>query len=232
MTDERADSIPDDPAARRALAEQLATRADERPDTVSREELSRVVALLDSEDAATTVAAAEAIQHLHERPALFGPFVTDLLAASRTYPDDVERIPAPATWMGDDRIRTVVFVADALARVARDRPDLFDAHADELRDLLRSDRNTPYHLLFVLGFVTAADPDSDPEPWLRDALCGLLDRGRGNGYPSWAAETLRRLGDPAALPALREAYPGGPADEQTRRAFDEAITALEDETDA
>jgi hypothetical protein len=233
MTDEvpnnspEPDAIPDDASERRALAEQLASRADDDPEAITRDEMATVVALLSEEDPETRVAAAEALQHLFGRPSLFAPFVGDLLDAAGPYPDEVDGIPAPAEWMGSETIRAAVYVADSLARVARDRPELFVRHAAAVADRLRGDRNQPRHLLFVVAYAEAADGGAVPREWLVDELCGLLDRGHGNGYPSWAADSLRALGASEALPALREAYPGDSADDATREAFDDAIAALE-----
>lgn len=221
------DPIPDDPADRRGLAEQLASRADDDPDSVTHDDLATVVALLSTDDPATRVAAAEALQHLYDRPSLFEPFVEDLVAAVGPYPDDVDGIPAPVEWMGSEAIRAEIYVADSLARVAQERPEIVVPHAAALVDLLRSDRNVPRHLLFVVGYAAATDSDVAPREWLIAELCALLDRGHGNGYPSWAAATLQALGASEALPAIREAYPGDSADDATRAAFDDAIAALE-----
>lgn len=224
-----ADPIPDDPAGRQALAEQVASRADEGPDSITRDDLATVVALLSDDDSVTRVAAAEALQHLHDRPSLFEPFAEELLAAVEPYPDDVDGIPAPIEWMGSDAIRASVYVADSLARVAQERPDVFVPHAQALVAPLQSERNVPRHLLFVVGYAAAAGGDVAPREWLVSELRELLDRGRGNGYPSWAAATLQALGAAEALPAIREAYPDESADDATRSAFDDAIAALEAE---
>lgn len=133
--------------------------------------------------------------------------------------------------MGSETIRTAVYVADSLARVAQERPELFVPHAAEVSDRLRGDRNYPQHLLFTVAYAEAADGGTASREWLVEELRGLLDRGRGNGYPSWAADSLRVLGASEALPALRDAYPGDSADDATREAFDDAITTLEAESD-
>ena len=237
MTDEASDTlpdpdpIPDDPAERRALAERLASRSDSEPEAFTREEMATVVALLAGEGPEVQVAAAEALQHLYHRPALFAPVVRDLLDAAGPYPDEVDGIPAPVEWMGSESIRAVVYVADSLARVAQERPELFVPHAAAVADRLRDGRNHPRHLLFVVAYAEAVDGGAVPRKWLVDELSGLLDRGHGNGYPSWAADSLRALGASAALPALREAYPGESADDATRAAFDGAIAALESKGD-
>jgi hypothetical protein len=222
-----ADSIPDDPEERQAFAEQLASRADDDPDSVTHGDLATVVALLSTDDPATRVAAAEVLQHLHDRPSLFEPFVEDLIAAVRPYPNDVDGIPAPIEWMGSAAIRAELYLADSLARVARERPDIFVPHAAALVELLRSDRNVPRYLLFVVGYAAATDGDVAPREWLVAELCDLLDRGHGSGYPSWAAATLQALGASEALLEIREAYPDESADDATREAFDDAIAALE-----
>ena len=220
-------SLPADPGERRALAERLLDRADETPDSISREEMGTVVSLLATNDGDGRVAAAETLQHLHDRPELFAPFVDEVLAAVGPYPDDVDGIPAPVEWMGSAEIRTLVYAADSLARVAQDRPDAFVPYAEALAERLRSEENHPRSLLFVLGYAEAADPGTVPRDWLKSELCDLLDRGRGNGFPSWAADTLGALGDPDVLPALRESHPGEDGDDPTRRAFDDAIETLE-----
>ena len=233
MTGERSnasdetDSAPAEASERRALAERLLERAEHAPEAITREEMATVVSLLSAGDADGRVTAAEALQHLHDRPDLFAPFVEGLLAAVEPYPDDVDGIPAPIEWMGSARIRTLVYLSDSLARVAQDRPDLFVAHADELSQRLRSESNSPRSLLFVLGYAEASDPGTVPRDWLKDELCDLLDRGHGNGYPSWAADTLGALGDADVLPALRGAHPGDDADDPIRDAFDDAIERLE-----
>jgi hypothetical protein len=233
MTDELPDDrpepnpIPDDRSERQALAERLASRADDDPEAITRDEMATVVALLSVTDPETRVAAAEALQHLYGRPPLFAPFVGDLIDAAGPYPDDVEGIPAPIEWMGSETIRAAVYVADSLARVAQERPELFVPHAAEVGDRLREGPNYPRHLLFAVAYAEAVDGDAVPREWLVDELCGLLDRGHGNGYPSWAADSLRVIGASEALPALRAAYPDDSADDATREAFDDAIASLE-----
>jgi hypothetical protein len=219
-------SLPADSVERVALAERLASSADNDSDAFTREETASVVALLAVEETDARVAAAEAIQHLHDRPSLLEPFVEELLAAAESYPGDVDSIPAPVEWMGSADLRTVVYVADSLARVARERPGAFAPYADEIVETLRGDGNAPRYLLFVLGHVEADEPGTVPRAWLKEELCGLLDRGHGNGFPSWAASTLGRLGDADVRPALREAHPGDSGDDPTREAFDEALAAL------
>lgn len=227
------DPIPDDTAERRALAERLAARSDDDPEAITREEVATVVALLD-DDPETRVAAAEVLQHVYTRPSLVAPFVGDLLDATGPYPEGVEGIPAPVEWMGSAAVRATVYVADSLARVAKERPEVFVPHAADVADRLRGGRNHPRHLLFVIAYAEAADSGTVSREWLVDELRGLLDRGHGNGYPSWAADGLRALGASEAVPALREAYPDESADDATRDAFDDAIAALEsgDGTDA
>ncbi|MFB6091679.1 MAG: hypothetical protein ABEK02_01570 [Haloquadratum sp.] len=220
-------SIPEDRSSRRSLAERLAARADDDPDGLTRDEMAQIVALVSSDDTETRVDAAEALQHLHERPELFAPFVADILDASATYPDDVDSMPAPVQWMGSPALRAILYAADALARVARDRPDLIVPHADRFREVLRADRPTPRYHLFALGYAEASEPGTVPRAWLKGELCDLLDHGYGNGYPSWAADVLRRLGDPDVLPTLREKRPDETRDEATREAFADAIGELE-----
>ena len=220
-------SLPADTDERRALADRVLDRAEELPDAFTRDDFATVVSLLSTEDSESRVAAAEALQHLHHRPELFAPFVGELLSAVEPYPDEVEGIPAPVEWMGSEEIRTLVYLSDSLARVARERPELFVPHAADLAEHLRSGANYPRSLLFVLGHAEAAAPGTVSRDWLRDDLSKLLDRGRGNGYPSWAASTLGALGDSEALPPLRETHPGDDAADPIREAFDDAIARLE-----
>ncbi|MFD1599986.1 hypothetical protein [Halobellus rarus] len=220
-------SLSADPDDRRALAERLLDRAEDDPESITHEELATIASLLPVDDADGRVAAAEALQHLHDRPELFAPFVEAILAAVEPYPEGVDGIPAPIEWMGSAEIRALVYVSDSLARVAQERPELFVPHADDLRDRLRSEANYPRSLLFVVGYAEATAPGTVPREWLKGELCELLDRGRGNGYPSWAADTLGALGDPDVLPALRESHPGEDGDDPTREAFDDAIETLE-----
>ena len=220
-------SLPADSDDRRALAERLLDRADDDPESITHEEMATVVSLLSVDDVDGRVAAAETLQHLHDRPDLFAPFVEAILAAVEPYPEGVDGIPAPIEWMGSAEIRALVYVSDSLARVAQERPGPFVPHADDLRDRLRSEANHPRSLLFVVGYAEAEAPGTVSRAWLKGELCELLDRGRGNGYPSWAADTLRALGDPDVLPALRAAHPGEDGDDPTREAFDDAIETLE-----
>ncbi|WP_435183607.1 hypothetical protein [Halobellus sp. EA9] len=220
-------SVPDGVDDRRSMASDLLDAAESDPGDVSRDEMAQIVALLSVDDGEARSTAAKALQHLYDRPALFAPYVEALLSAAASYPDDFEGIPAPAVWMGSPHVRATVYATDALARVAQREPSLFVPHVEEMATRLRSDRNVSRYLLFVVGLAEADSPGLVSREWLRDELCDLLDRGRGNGYPSWAADVLGQLGDPEALAAVREAHPGEDADDLAREAFDEAIAALE-----
>ncbi|MFB6251651.1 MAG: hypothetical protein ABEI27_08205 [Halobellus sp.] len=219
--------LPDAPEDQRALAAELPDRAESTPQEVTHDDIATIVALLSTEDSEARSSAAKALQHLYNQPDLFVPYVGELLSAAAAYPEDVEGIPAPAVWLGSPQVRATVYATDSLARVAQRRPDLFVPHVDRMETLLRSDQNVSRYLLFIVGLVEAEAPGQVSREWLRESLCGLLERGRGNGYPSWAADTLGKLDDAEALPAIRAADPGDDADELTREAFDDAIDALE-----
>ena len=80
--------------------------------------------------------------------------------------------------------------------------------------------------------VGAIEPDAVPLNEVKSKLCALLDTSM-NGYAGWAADTLRRIGDPAVLDDLREHAPENPSqaqDDAEITAFDEAITKLEKAT--
>ncbi|MFB6090095.1 MAG: hypothetical protein ABEJ97_03470 [Halobellus sp.] len=219
--------IPDGVEEQRSTASDLLETAEGTPDDFTREEMARIVALLSVDDGEARSTAAKALQHLYDRPSLFAPYLDDLLAAAAAYPDDVDGIPAPAVWLGSPHVRATVYATDALARVAQREPSLFTPHLEAMVERLRSDRNTSRYLLFVVGLVEADSPGQVPREWLREELCELLDRGRGNGYPAWAADVLGKLGDSGALEAVRAAHPGENADDVEREAFDDAIEALE-----
>lgn len=240
MTRHSPTDIPGDRDEQRAVANELSDRADADPDSMTTTEMEQLVALIDAgqrrDDHETAVAAADALQSLFDDPALFEPVVDDLIDVSDTYPSDVDGIPAPEEWYGDDEIRTIVYTADALARAVRERPEIAVSHTDQLCRVALGEGNAPRHHLFTLGNAAAQESSGVPVEELRRELTDLLDRGHGNGYPSWAAGTLGRLGDPEALPALREQMPeasGGDDPDVTREAFSIAIDSLEraEETD-
>lgn len=230
-SDDPAAEPPEDPADRRAFAERLASRADADPAAITRGEMATAVELLSDPDPETRVAAAEALQHRYHRPGLFEPFLADLLDAAGPYPENVEGIPAPAAWMGSASIRADVYVADSLARVARERAEPFVPHAADAADRLRDGRTHPRHLVFVVAYAEAADGGVVSREWLDAELRGLLDRGHGNGYPTWAADCLRVLDARGSVSALRAAYPDDPDADATREAFDDAIAALDPDAD-
>lgn len=218
--------LPEEDDARRRLAKKLASQSDDRPESITDEEMSQLVALLRVSDVDTRVQAAEALQHLYDRPALFEPVIAELVEIGDTYPENVDSIPAPESMMSSPELRTVIYVADSLARVAQRDPSLFVPVADQIADAVVSDDRTPKYYVFILGLVHDDAPEAVPEAMVKDELCSLLDRGHGFGYPSWAADTLRRLGDPAVLPELEANYPEDPSDETIQVAFDEAIAEL------
>jgi len=234
MTRHSPTDIPGDRKEQRALANELSDRADADPDSMTTTKMDQLVALIDAgqrrDDHETAVAAADALQSLFDDPVLFEPVVPDLIAVSDAYPSDVDGIPAPAEWHSDDEIRTIVYIADALARAVRERPQIAVPHTDKLSCVALGEENAPRNHLFTLGNAAAQDPSGVPVDELRSELIDLLDRGHGNGYPSWAAGTLGRLGDPAALPALRKHMleaSDGTGSGVTREAFSMAIDMLE-----
>lgn len=220
MTDEPNPNGPDD-----GDWEALVSRAIDDPAGVTDAEMARIVALVNADDADTRVRGAEALQNLYDRPALFEPHVSELLSAGAHYPDDVDGIPSPQRMMTSEELRATVYVADSLARVAQARPSVFEPHLDWLDDAVFGDESVPAYYAFILGYVYG-HTNAVPEERLVAELCSYLDRGRGNGYPSWAADALRALGDDSALPALEAKYPDDPLDDATTDAFDAAIEAL------
>lgn len=219
--------LPEDDDARRILAQELASQSDDRPESITNKEMSQLVALLRVSDVETRVQAAEALQHLYDRPALFETVIVELVEIGDTYPENVDDIPAPQSMMSSPELRTVIYVADSLARVAQRDPSLFVPVADQIADAVVADDRTPKYYVFILGLIHDDAPEAVPEAMVKDELCSLLDRGHGFGYPSWAADTLRRLGDPSVLPELEANYPDDWSDETTQEAFDKAIAELE-----
>jgi len=218
--------LPEDDDARRKLAQELASQSDDRPESITDKEMSQLVALLRVSDVATRVQAAEALQHLYGRPRLFETVISELVEAGGTYPENIDGIPAPQSMMSSPELRTIIYVADSLARVAQRDSSLFVPVADQIADAVVADDRTPKYYVFILGLIHDDAPEAVPEAITKDELCSLLDRGRGLGYPSWAADTLRRLGDPSVLPELEANYPEDSSDENTQEAFDEAIAEL------
>lgn len=218
--------LPEDNDARRTLAQELVSQSDDRPESVTDKEMSQLVALLRVPDVETRVQAAEALQHLYDRPTLFEPVIAELVKVGNTYPENVNGIPAPQSMMNSPELRTVIYVADSLARVAQRDPSLFIPVADQIADEVVDGDRTPKYYVFILGLIHDDAPEAVPEAMVKDELCSLLDRGHGFGYPSWAADTLRRVGDPAVLPELEANYPEEPSDETIQEAFDRAISEL------
>ncbi|WP_338739459.1 hypothetical protein [Haloplanus salilacus] len=206
--------------------EELVSRAVDDPEAITPEEMSRIVALVNADDVDERLRGAEALQNLYDRPDLFEPHVSTLLQTGAHYPDDVDGIPSPQQVMASDELRATVYVADSLARVAQARPSVFEPHLDWLEDAVFGDESVPAYYAFIAGYVYG-HTNAVPEERLVAELCSYLDRGRGNGYPSWAADALRVLGDDSALPALEAKYPDEPLDDATTDAFDAAIEALE-----
>lgn len=206
--------LPEDDDARRMLAQELASQSDDRPESITDEEMMQLVALLHVPDATTRVQAGEALQHLYDRPVLFEPVIAELVEIGDTYPETVDGIPSPELMMSSKEIRTVIYVADSLARVARQDTSLFVPVADRIADAVVADDRTPKYYVFILGLIHDVVPEAVPESTVKEELCALLDRGHGLGYPSWTADTLRRLGDPAVVPELEANYP---EDSSTRR---------------
>lgn len=220
------EQIPEDTDSQRALAQELASRSDDRPESMTGNEMEQLVALLRTSDIETRVQAAEALQHLYDRPALFEPVISELVGISDTYPDTVDGIPSPQSMMNSPETRTVIYVADSLARVAQRDPSLFGPVADQIVDAVVAGDRTPEYYVFILGLISDTAPETIPEATIKKKLCTLLDRGHGFGYPSWAADTLRHLGDPSVLSELKENYPVDPPKETIQEAFDEAIAEL------
>ncbi|CAP15379.1 ARM domain protein (plasmid) [Halobacterium salinarum R1] len=219
-------NLPEEDDSRRALAQELASQASDRPESITDTEMTQLVALLRVPDVETRVQAAEALQHLYERPTLFAPVIAELVGLGDTYPETVDGIPSPQLMMSSPEIRTVIYVADSLARVAQRDPALFAPVADQIAKAVVAGNRTPKYYVFVLGLIHDVVPEAVPEATVKEELCTLLDRGHGFGYPSWAADTLRRLGDPSVLPELEANYPENPSDETAQEAFDEAIAEL------
>lgn len=218
--------LPETDDERAALAQELASRSDDRPESITSEEMEQLVALLRVPGPETRVQAAEALQHLYDRPALFEPATAELVDIGDTYPETVDGIPSPQEMMSSPEVRSIIYVADSLARVAQRDPSLFVPVTEQVADAVMAGERTPKYYVFILGLVHDVAPEVVPEARVKEELCSLLDRGHGFGYPSWAADTLRRLGDPDILPELEANYPDDPPDETTQEAFDEAITEL------
>jgi len=146
--------------------------------------------------------------------------------------DHVEGIPAPIDWTSDEDLMEVVFISDAVARVAQRQPPLLMPYADQLTEIVTSDRNYPKYHLFTLGMIGSVDPDVVPIKEIQSRLCCLLSTST-NGYAGWSADTLRRIGDPSVLPELRKHAPEDRSearDEAELEAFEDTIEELETAT--
>lgn len=218
--------LPEDNDARRTLAQELASQSDARPESITDEEMSQLVALLRVPDVETRVQAAEALQNLYDRSELFEPVIAELVEIGDTYPETVDGIPDPQSVVSSPEIRTIVYIADSLARVAQRNPSLFVPVADQIADAVMAGDRTPKYYVFILGLIHNNVPEAVPEAMVKEELCSLLDRGDGLGYPSWAADTLRHLGNPSVLPELEANYPEDASDETIQDAFDQAIAEL------
>jgi len=212
-------------------AKKLKNKAKELPEEFSPEEMQELLELAQGNTQEARSVAVSAIDQLYTRPALFEPILEELLEMSAYYPHGVEGIPAPVEWTSDDDIREVVFIADAIARVAQRQPELLVPHAEDLTEIVLDERNSPAFHLFTLGMVGAIEPDAVPLDEIQSKLCALLDTSM-NGYAGWAADTLRRIGDPAVLDELRAQAPEDTSqaqDDAEITAFEEAIAELENE---
>lgn len=219
-------NIPDNHDSRHALAQELSSRSDDQPDSITCDEMEQLVALLRVPNVETRIQAAEALQHLYDRPELFESVITELVEIGDTYPETVNGIPSPQSMMHSPELRTIIYIADSLARVAQREPELFIPVADQIADAVVTGDRTPKYYVFILGLIYNVAPEAVPKARVKDELCTLLNRGHGFGYPSWAADTLRRLGDPSVISELEENYPTDPVDETIQEAFDEAIAEL------
>lgn len=219
-------NIPENDDSRRVLAKELSSRSDDRPESITSDEMEQLVALLRVPNVETRAQAAEALQHLYDRPELFESVIAELVEIGDTYPETIDGIPSPQSMMNSPEIRSIIYVADSLARVAQRDPSLFGPVADQVAEAVVAGDRTPKYYVFILGLIHNVAPEPVPEARVKDELCTLLNRGHGFGYPSWAADTLRRLGDPSLLSELEENYPTDPVDETRQETFDEAIAEL------
>lgn len=210
-------------------AKELKNKAEEVPDQVSQEEMEELVETAQGNYQEARTAAAGAIDQLYTRPELFEPVLEELIEYSAYHPHGVEGIPAQVDIMHNEDLREVIFISDAVARVAQRRPELLVPHTDQLIDIIMSDRNYPKYHLFTLGMAGGADPNAVPLDEVQSRICSYLDTNAW-GYAGWAADTLRRIGDPSVLPELRENEPKDPSearDEAEIESFQEAIEELE-----
>lgn len=211
-------------------AEALKDKAENDLASVTQDDVTELVSLLNVECQEARTTAAAAFDFLCERPELFEPVVRELVEFSAYYPRSQDGIPSIARIFGDEDLQEAVFVAESLARAARRDPTVLVSATDDLVEIVRSDRNYPRYHLFTLGMVGAVAPESVPMTDVVERLCSLLDT-EVRGYAGWAADTLRRIGDPSVLPELRENYPDQAdvelINDSTVDTFDEAITELE-----
>jgi hypothetical protein len=175
------------------------------------------------------IVTAGTIDRLYTLPELFEPHLEELIQYSTYHPSSVEEIPAPVDWTNDEDLQEIIFVSDAIARVAQRQPELLVPHADLLTDIVTGDRYSPEYHLFTMSMIGGVDPDAVPLDEIRPRICDLLDVSM-NGYAGWAADTLRRMGNPSVLPELRENKPkdiSEAQDEAEIESFQNAIKELE-----
>lgn len=210
-------------------AKKLKRKVEDVPDQISQEEMEELVELAKGNNQEVRTTAAGTIDQLYTRPELFEGVLAELIENSAYYSHDVEGIPAPIDYTRDKSLQEVLFISDAVARVAQRRPDLLVPHNERLIDIVMSDQNYPKYHLFSLGIIGGVDPDAVPLDEVQSRLSDLLDTSM-NGYAGWAADTLRRIGDPSVLPELRENEPEDLSvaqDEAEIESFQDAIEKLE-----
>ena len=206
-------------------AKDLKDKAKHDTENVTHDEVEELLNILNGEYQEARTVAAGAFDQLYKRPELFEPVAGKLLEFAAYYPRAQDGIPTPEEITIDNDLKEVVFIADGLARVARRDPTMLTAVTDDLVTIMQSDRNYPKYHLITLGMVGAVDPNGVPMDEVTDQLCSLLDTYT-HGYAGWAADTLRRIGDPGVLPKLNNQYPHSASD-ATIEAFDDAIADLE-----
>lgn len=213
-------------------AKELKRAAKQDPEHFSQDEMIELVEITEGNYQEARIEAVSAIDQLYMRPELFEPILEDLIEYSAYYPPHVEGIPAPIDWTSDEDLMEVVFISDAVARVAKRQPPLLVPYANQLTEIVTSERNYPKYHLFTLGMIGSVDPDVVPIKEIQSQLCSLLSNST-NGYAGWSADTLRRIGDPSVLPELRKHAPEDRSearDEAEWEAFEDTIEELETAT--